>query len=145
MNIGPYTFEEFKDKAAAFHGYPAPGLLIGGYMVELARRGLPAGTLFEAVVETPKCLPDAVQILTPCTIGNGWVRVLNLGRYAVALFDKHTGVGFRVWVDVDKMAPFGEISSWFLKLKKKADQDTDKLFREIEAAGESICSITPIQ
>jgi len=145
MNIGPYSFEEFKAKAAAFHGYPAPGLLIGGYMVELARRGLPQGTLFEAVVETPKCLPDAVQILTPCTIGNGWVRVLNLGRYAVALFDKHTGAGFRVWVDVDKMAPFGEISSWFLKLKKKADQDTDRLFAEIEAAGESICSIAPIQ
>ncbi|MDQ7834729.1 MAG: FmdE family protein [Humidesulfovibrio sp.] len=145
MNIGPYSFQEFKDKAAAFHGYPAPGLLIGGYMVELARRGLPEGTLFEAVVETPKCLPDAVQILTPCTIGNGWVRVLNLGRYAVALYDKHTGAGFRVWIDVDKMAAYPEISSWFLKLKKKADQDTDRLFAEIEAAGESICSIAPIQ
>ncbi|MBU1042385.1 MAG: trehalose-binding protein [Proteobacteria bacterium] len=145
MNIGPYTFEEFKDKAAAFHGYPAPGLLIGGYMVELARRDLPAGTLFEAVVETPKCLPDAVQILTPCTIGNGWVRVLNLGRYAVALFDKHTGAGFRVWIDVDKMAPYPEISSWFLKLKPKAEQDTDRLFAEIKAAGASICSMAPIQ
>ncbi|MDO9630371.1 MAG: FmdE family protein [Humidesulfovibrio sp.] len=145
MNIGPYTFEEFKDKAAAFHGYPAPGLLIGGYMVELARRGLPEGTLFEAVVETPKCLPDAVQILTPCTVGNGWVRVLNLGRYAVALYDKFTGAGFRVWLDVDKMAPYGEISSWFLKLKAKADQDTDRLFAEIKAAGENICSIAPIQ
>jgi len=145
MNIGPYTFEEFKEKAAAFHGYPAPGLLIGGYMVELARRGLPEGTLFEAVVETPKCLPDAVQILTPCTVGNGWVRVLNLGRYAVALYDKFTGAGFRVWIDVDKMAPYGEISSWFLKLKAKADQDTDRLFAEIKAAGETICSIAPIQ
>jgi formylmethanofuran dehydrogenase subunit E len=145
MNIGPYSFEEFKDKAAAFHGYPAPGLLLGGYMVELARRGLAEGTLFEAVVETPKCLPDAVQILTPCTVGNGWVRVLNLGRYAVALYDKSTGAGFRVWLDVDKMAPFPEISSWFLKLKQKADQDTDRLFAEIKAAGESICSIAPIQ
>ncbi len=145
MNIGAYTFEEFKAKAAAFHGYPAPGLLIGGYMVELARRGLPEGTLFEAVVETPKCLPDAVQILTPCTLGNGWMRVLNLGRYALALYDKHTGVGFRVWLDVDKMAPFGEISSWFLKLKAKADQDTDKLFREIEEAGEGLCSMAPIR
>jgi len=145
MNIGPYSFQEFKDKAAAFHGYPAPGLLIGGYMVELARRQLPEGTLFEAVVETPKCLPDAVQILTPCTVGNGWVRVLNLGRYAVALYDKFTGAGFRVWLDVDKMAAYPEISSWFLKLKAKADQDTDRLFAEIEAAGEDICSLSPIQ
>jgi len=145
MNIGPYTFEEFKTKAAAFHGYPAPGLLIGGYMVELARRQLPAGTLFDCVVETAKCLPDAVQILTPCTIGNGWVRILNLGRYALCMYDKHTGAGVRVWVDLDKMRAFPEISSWFLKLKKKADQDTDQLFREIKEAGENLCSLAPVQ
>jgi len=145
MNIGNNTFEEFKVKAAAFHGYPAPGLLIGGYMVELARRQLPEGTLFDAVVETAKCLPDAVQILTPCTVGNGWMRVLNLGRYALAMFDKHTGVGVRVWLDVEKMAHTPEIRSWFLKLKKKADQDTDRLFREIEEAGETLCSMAPVQ
>ena len=144
MNIGAYTFEEFKAKAAAFHGYPAPGLLIGGYMVELARRQLPEGTLFDALVETSKCLPDAVQILTPCTVGNGWMRVLNLGRYALAMYDKHTGVGVRVWLDVEKMAPYSEIHSWFLKLKKKADQDTDQLFREIETAGENLCSMAPV-
>lgn len=145
MNIGPYTFEEFKAKAAAFHGYPAPGLLLGGYMVELARRQLPEGTLFDAVVETSKCLPDAVQILTPCTLGNGWMKVLNLGRYAVTLYDKYTGTGVRVWLDVEKMAPYDEIRGWFLKLKKKADQDTDKLFREIEEAGENLCSMAPVQ
>lgn len=70
MNIGKYTFEEFVEKATAFHGYPAPGLLIGGYMVEAARAGLEDGVLFEAIVETPKCLPDAVQLLTLCSTGN---------------------------------------------------------------------------
>ncbi|MBI5519488.1 MAG: trehalose-binding protein [Desulfovibrio sp.] len=145
MNIGPYTFQEFKDKAAAFHGYPAPGLLLGGYMVELARRQLPEGTLFDAVVETSKCLPDAVQILTPCTLGNGWMKVLNLGRYALALYDKYTGTGVRVWLDVEKLTPYDEIRGWFLKLKKKADQDTDRLFREIEEAGENLCSMAPVQ
>jgi formylmethanofuran dehydrogenase subunit E len=43
------------------------------------------------------------------------------------------------------MAPYGEIRSWFLKLKKKADQDTDRLFAEIEAAGDGICSLAPMQ
>ncbi|MDD4731540.1 MAG: formylmethanofuran dehydrogenase subunit E family protein, partial [Desulfovibrio sp.] len=70
MNIGPHTFEEFTQKAKDFHGYPAPGLLIGGYMVEAARRLLPEEILFEAVVETSTCLPDAVQILTPLSTGN---------------------------------------------------------------------------
>lgn len=145
MNIGQHTFEEFKAKAAAFHGYPAPGLLIGGYMVELARRQLPAGTLFDAVSETAKCLPDAVQILTPCTLGNGWMRVLNLGRYALTLYDKFTGSGVRVWIDLERMAPYEEIHSWFLKLKKKADQDTELLFRQIETAGDTLCSHAPVQ
>jgi len=41
MNIGAYTFEEFRRLAENFHGYAAPGLLVGGYMVELAKRHLP--------------------------------------------------------------------------------------------------------
>ena len=35
MNIGSYTFDEFRRLAENFHGYAAPGLLVGGYMVEL--------------------------------------------------------------------------------------------------------------
>lgn len=95
MNIGPYTFEEFAELAAEVHGYAAPGLLIGGYMVEKAKNALPEGTLFEAVVESAKCLPDAVQLLSLYSIGNQRLRIINLGRYAVSLFDKHTGEGMR--------------------------------------------------
>ncbi len=38
MNIGNYTFNEFRQLAENFHGYAAPGLLVGGYMVEKARK-----------------------------------------------------------------------------------------------------------
>ena len=144
MNIGNLTFEEFKRKAADFHGYPAPGLLIGGYMVEEAKARLPEGTLFEAMVETAKCLPDAVQLQTLCSTGNNWMKVLNLGRYAVSLYDKFTGEGWRVYVDSAKLEAWPEIRSWFLKLKPKKDQDTDKLFAEIEAAGATLCSVQRI-
>lgn len=144
MHIGPYTFQEFKDKAAAFHGYPAPGLLIGGYMVEMAKAALPAGILFEAVVESKKCLPDAVQLLTLCSTGNGWMRIVNLGRYAVSLFDKNTGEGVRVSVDLDKLEAWPNIKGWFLKLTPKKEQDTEALFREIEEAGDSILCLGKI-
>jgi len=144
MNVGRYTFAEFKQLAADFHGYPAPGLLIGGYMVEEARRRLPQGTLFEALVETSKCLPDAVQLLTLCSIGNQWMKIENLGRYALALYDKHTGAGWRVFIDPAKIAGWDEIDAWFMKRKPKQEQDTDKLFAEIEAAGASICSVQKI-
>ncbi|MCK9241549.1 formylmethanofuran dehydrogenase subunit E family protein, partial [Desulfocurvus sp.] len=132
MNIGQYTFEEFKEIARKFHGYPAPGLLIGGFMVEEAKSRLPEGTLFEALVESGKCLPDAVQLLTLCSTGNNWMKVENLGRYAVSLYDKHTGQGWRVAVDPARLEAWPEIRSWFMKLKPKREQDTERLFAEIE-------------
>lgn len=144
MNIGSYTFDEFRRLAENFHGYAAPGLLVGGYMVELAKKHIPEGTLFEAVVESGKCLPDAVQLLTLCSIGNGWMKIHNLGRYAVSLFDKHTGEGVRVSLDPEKMAAYPEIKAWFFKEKPKKDQDVPRLESEIEEAGDSICNVEPV-
>ncbi|MDR0466215.1 MAG: FmdE family protein, partial [Deltaproteobacteria bacterium] len=145
MRIGSYTFEEFKARAAAFHGYPAPGLMLGGYMVAMAQRALPEGCLFEAVVETKKCLPDAVQLLTLCSTGNNWMKVVNLGKYALSLFDKRSGEGFRVHLDMGKLEPFPEIKTWLLKRKNKKDQDTERLFHEIERAGDSVCAMAPVR
>lgn len=145
MNVGSCTFDEFKQKAADFHGYPAPGLLVGGYMVEAAKRALPKDILFEALVETHKCLPDAVQLLTLCSTGNNWMKVANTGRFALSLYDKHTGEGVRVHLDMAKLAAFPELEGWLLKKKKKQDQDTALLWKEIEEAGDSICAIRPVR
>lgn len=144
MNIGPYTFQEFKQLAANFHGYAAPGLLLGGFMVELAKSRLPEGTLFEAVVESRKCLPDAVQLLTLCSVGNNWMKIHNLGRYAVSLFDKFTGEGARVSIDADKLNDWPEIKNWLLKLTPKAEQDEARLLAELEQAGDSICRVEKV-
>lgn len=144
MNIGKYSFMEFADMARDFHGYPAPGILVGGYMVEAAKAMMPEGTLFEAVVETPKCLPDAVQLLTPCSTGNNWMKVIDLGRYALSLYDKYTFHGWRVCIDPEKLRDFPEIRGWFLKQKTKQEQDTEELFAEIEAAGSSYLLVKPV-
>jgi len=145
MNIGQYSFDEYVIMAAAFHGNPAPGLLIGGYMVELAKSALPEGTIFDAVVETPKCLPDAVQLLTLCSYGNGWMKTVNLGRYALALYDKYTGEGVRVWIDTAKLTMWPEIRAWFLKLKPKREQNRERLVDEIRRAGPGICGMAPVK
>ncbi len=145
MNIGPHTFAEFARRAAELHSYPAPGLLVGGYMVEAARRRLPPGALFEALVETPKCLPDAVQLLTPCSLGNGRLKILDLGRYALTLFDKYTGAGWRAGLDPSRLFDFSEYHAWFMKIKPKAEQDEARLLAEIEAAGDAVCRLTPVR
>lgn len=145
MNIGPYSFAAFRDKVVEFHGYAAPGVLVGGYMTARAQSALPADILYEALVESRKCLPDAVQLLTPCSAGNNRLHVLDLGRYALALYDKYSGVGARVRLDLEKLRLYPELRAWLLKAKDKRNQDEERLLREIEAAGESVCAVMPIR
>lgn len=142
--IGPYTVDEFIEAAARFHGYAAPGLILGGFMVHEAKGHISEGVLFDAISETAWCLPDAVQMLTPCTVGNGWLRIFNLGLYAVSLFNKHTGQGVRVAVETDRLHPYPSIREWLFKLKPKKEQDSDRLREEIRTAGSSICSVREI-
>lgn len=144
MHIGPYTFEEFLSLVKSFHGSAAPGVVLGGIMVEAARGRLAEGILFDAVTETRACLPDAVQLLTPCTIGNGWLKVMDLGRFALSLYDKYTGEGIRVYLDPARVGDFPEIESWYLKLKPKREQDKDLLLAQIREAGTSILSWQPV-
>jgi formylmethanofuran dehydrogenase subunit E len=144
-DICSYTFEEYLEEVKTFHGYAAPGVLIGGFMVDMAYRHIRADSLYDVISETSKCLPDAVQLLTPCTIGNGWLTVINLGRYAVTLYDKHTGKGIRVFVDASKMGPWSEIKSWYFKLKPKKEQNESVLLEEIREAGSRFCSIKRVR
>ncbi len=135
MKIGAYSFDEFLQLVKSFHGNVAPGVVIGGIMVEAAKSRLPEGILFDAVAETRACLPDAIQLLTPCTIGNGWLRVVDIGRFALSLFDKYTGAGIRVYLDPVSVKGFPEIESWYLKIKPKREQDKDLLLAQIRQGG----------
>jgi formylmethanofuran dehydrogenase subunit E len=140
-----YTFEEFVDRVKSFHGFEAIGVIVGGFMVDLAYRYLSTKGLFDAVCETPKCLPDAVQLLTPCTIGNGWLTVVDVGRFALTLYDKETGVGVRVFVDPVKLEAWPELKAWFLKLKTKKEQDSDRMLDEVRRVGAGICGVEHVK
>ncbi len=145
MQIGTYAYDEYLHLVRSFHGNLAPGLVVGGFMVDCALKQAPPGKLYDVLCETPVCLPDAVQLLTPCTIGNGWLKILPYGRFALALYDKETGEGVRVWLDVAKLDPWPEIRNWFLKFTPKKMQDKDKLFAEIRTAGTAILSHRPVR
>ncbi|RPJ75495.1 MAG: trehalose-binding protein [Desulfobacteraceae bacterium] len=142
---GTWTFDEFADAVTRFHGYPAPGVLMGFHMVEAAKRRLPQGVLYDAICETSWCLPDAVQMLTPCTVGNGWLRILYLGLYAVSLFDKYTGRGVRVYLDTEKLAQWDAVADWYLKRRPKHEQRSDRVREQIRSEGHRMFSLEPIQ
>jgi formylmethanofuran dehydrogenase subunit E len=145
VNVRSYTVEEFIKKVEAFHGYPAPGVVLGGFMVDLVYQQLPAEGLFDAICETTKCLPDAIQLLTPCTIGNSWLRIIETGRFALTLYDKKQGEGVRVCVDPLKLDKWPEIKTWILKLKNKKEQDSQLLLKEVLDAGTSILNYQKVK
>jgi len=137
---------DFVQRVKDFHGATAPGVILGGYMVDLAYRHLPTGDiLFDAISETRACLPDAIQLLTPCTIGNGWLKVLDLGKFALSLYDKSNGNGIRVFLDTAKLESFSEIKTWFFKLKPKQAQDLEVLLDEIHTARSQVCEVTSVK
>ncbi|MDO9263984.1 MAG: FmdE family protein [Desulfosalsimonadaceae bacterium] len=140
-----FTFEESLDLIRSFHGFPAPGLVLGVRMVTHAMDQLPENILFDAISETASCLPDAVQILTLCTIGNAWLKVADLGKFAVTLYDKSTGEGVRVFLDPQKLKSWPEFYGWFYKLKPKKDQDTERLLKEIQTAGSNVLTLEHVQ
>jgi formylmethanofuran dehydrogenase subunit E len=145
MNICTYSYEEYLHLVKSFHGNLAPGLIIGGFMVDLAMKNLPEGEFFDAISETPVCLPDAVQILTPCTFGNGWLSIVNFGRFAVTLYEKYSGRGVRVYLDTNKLEAWPEVRDWYLKKKKKNEQDKDLLMTQIKEAGHKLLSVQMVQ
>ncbi len=92
------SLEEYITIIEKFHGWAAPGVVIGGFMVDWAQELLGGHVEADAIVETRHCLPDAVQLLTPCTCGNGWMKVLDWDKFALSLYDKRslldTGFGW---------------------------------------------------
>lgn len=114
-------------------------------MVEAAKQKLPPNILYDAVAETTHCLPDAIQLLTPCTTGNNWLKVVNLGRYALCLYDKFKGNGVRIFVDPAKVANWQHIADWYLKRKPKKEQNTPALMDQIHAAGIKVCGMQEVQ
>jgi formylmethanofuran dehydrogenase subunit E len=143
--ICAHTVDDYLERVRAFHGHVAPGMLLGGVMVDLALRHLPPGELYDALCETPKCLPDAIQLLTPCTVGNGWLQVVNLGRFALTLYEKREGRGVRVFVDPPKLEPWLEVKAWFLKLRPKAEQDLPRCLLQIQEAGPDLCGLQSVR
>ena len=136
--------EECLNLIERFHGWKAPGLVLGLFMVDWAQEVVGTDRESDAIVETSHCLPDAVQLLTPCTVGNGWLRIIDLGRFALSLFEKYTGNGVRVYVDSRKLGDWPELKAFFFKLKPKKEQDFEALMAEVRLAQASIFGLQEV-
>ncbi len=98
-------FQQITEDIFRFHTKRAPGIPIGVAMVDLARQHLgPVKGRLNAISETQACLSDVLQVMTGCTMGNRYLRIMkDIGRYALTLFDREDGLGVRVSVDLAKI------------------------------------------
>lgn len=128
----------------SFHGWKAPGLVLGLFMVDLAQELIGTQTEADAIVETRHCLPDAIQLFTPCTVGNGWMKILDWDKFALSLYDRRTKHGFRVWVDLEKMQHYPKLYKWYMRLIPKKDLPLDVLLGIILEAGRHVLSSNAI-
>ena len=137
----PENLQRMIARCSEFHSYPAPGLVMGVFMVDWALEALEAtsGEKLFSVAETKKCLPDALQVIAGCTIGNNRLRVFNAGRFAIAMnrpSAAETSEGVRIAVDVAELEPFPTLQAWFMH-DRAFDKKTmtGSLFDEILGGG----------
>ena len=145
LTICGRPYEDFLNTIEKFHGWRAPGVVIGGFMVDLAQERIVPNVEADAIVETIHCLPDAVQLFTPCTYGNGWMKVVDWDRFALTLYNKKTLEGIRVWLDIEKCKRFPDIYNWYMRLVPKRDLPLDVLLKRIEEAGRQMLSSVPVR
>jgi len=115
-------------------------------MVDFATEllGASPGKKLYGICETPKCLPDALQVMTCCTIGNNRLRILPIGKFAITLnasSDGETADGVRVYVDKEKLKGYPTIDAWYTN-SPAYDKHTmnGQLQDEIFRAGRNILS-----
>jgi len=137
--------QEFLDAIENFHGWKAPGIVLGGFMVDWARELIGPDVEADAIVETTHCLPDAVQLFTPCTFGNGWLKVLDWDKFALSLYDRFSLSGYRVWLDLEKTRAVPDLYDWYMRRKPKKDLPLDVLLNAIFTARRSILSSRAIR
>ena len=132
-------YEDFLSTIQRFHGWIAPGVVIGGLMVDLAQEHIGPDVEADAIIETTRCLPDAIQLFTPCTYGNGWMKVVDWDKFALTLYNKKTLEGIRIWLDIEKSRRFPDVYNWYMRLASKEALPLDILLKSIEEAG-GMCS-----
>jgi len=150
FGISPALMQQIL-RLSEFHTYPAPGILIGAFMVDYALELLKAGPdqKLYGVCETPKCLPDALQVIARCTTGNNRLRVIPIGKFAITLNSPSgtaTTEAVRVYVDLKKLKKYPVIDIWYAN-SPAYDKHTmkDQLRDEIFRAGRDILSFEKVR
>lgn len=134
--------------AVALHGHLAPGIALGLRMSELALSRLKAKKGDKHLIgisETARCLADAMQAATGCTLGHGNALVENYGKLAITIGDTRTKKGVRVALkeDANKHSPL--MNKWMMRAGKLTHQEEEELGVQLLRMDEIFFSIQNVE
>ena len=94
-------FDSFMEKAKTFHGDVCPGLVIGTRLTLAAMNALgmdPTKRNRDLIVfvEIDRCMTDAVQAITGCSLGHRSLKYFNYGRFAAVFYNQTNQRAIRV-------------------------------------------------
>ncbi len=116
--------------AIDLHGHLAPGIALGLRMSELALFRLNAkkgDKYLVGISETARCLADAMQAATGCTLGHGSAFVEDYGKLALTLGDARTKKGVRVALKSEANKHSMLMNKWMMRIGKLSHEEEEEL------------------
>ena len=94
-------YEILVEKARKFHGGICPGIVMGTRMTIAAMKELgldPKERSHDLIVyiEIDRCMTDAVQAITGCSLGHRSLKYVDYGKFAATFINMKTGKAVRV-------------------------------------------------
>ena len=120
--------------AVELHGHLAPGIALGLRMSELALSRLNAKRGDKHLIgisETARCLADAMQAATGCTLGHGNALVENYGKLAITIGDTRTKKGVRVALKEGANKHSSLMNKWMMRQGKLTHDEEGELGRQL--------------
>jgi formylmethanofuran dehydrogenase subunit E len=116
-------FESYLKKAGDFHGHACAGTALGTKMALAAMKALgmdPATKHKNLIVyvEIDRCMTDAVQAITGCSLGHRSLKYVDYGKFAATFVDLKNGRALRATIkeSFDSHRPIEEISAILAKI-----------------------------
>ncbi len=134
--------------AIDLHGHLAPGIALGLRMSELAlsNLGISRGNKhLIAISETARCLADAMQAATGCTLGHGNAFVEDYGKLSITVGDARTNKGVRVALREYANKHSLLMNKWMMRSGKLAHEEEDELGMQLLGMDEKYFLIQDIR
>ncbi|MCL7474972.1 MAG: FmdE family protein [Methanosarcinales archaeon] len=139
--------KEIIELAVKLHGHLAPGLALGLRMSEIALERLAVERGHKRIMgisETARCLADAMQAATGCTMGHGNAFVEDYGKLALTISNTETNNGIRVALKQDAQDLSPLMKTWMMRLGRLSHEQEDELGAELLVMDEKYLDIQEV-